>query len=818
MQLPDLGTYRKFTFRSTLRSVMTFRYDDGSFAYDAGGGTWDVFPEDWLKDGAFEDAEEEEDDDDDDDEDEAPTVAFMTKDGVKHDTYVDENGVRMYVDYNKGEWLVMPKEWLVGGHVVEEDEEEANEEYGTLVAPDGTEYTTYDGTENVPAKFYLDEESGDWLKVPTAWLPAPRPGTSHSRRASVASMSLDESIGESATHLSPSKAGSGFAGSAATQANNKIMAEQKERIEDLERADKEQKQRIADLEAQLTRAKDNMNKSAGAAGERVQQLEEELDAAKDAAAIELASAKAKTADLEDEIAKLRFSGSEQLKRGLEEKDERIGKLTSELNATQVELHSVKHKLEHREGRTRKQLEALIGQLKALRPEFDDVKRMARDMTSEHPRIFKELGRVHEESQVMLGNMVNHIKAKYRAEMLQRKLIWNQLQNIKGNIRVFCRARGLNAREKAEGGKMCVRISADNNTELSVTDENGQRRDFEFDAVFGPNATQEDVFEDTEPLCVSVIDGYNVCIFAYGQTGAGKTYTMMGTPQARGVNVRALTELFKVTEDRKEDWEYKMSVSMLEIYNEQVRDLLVEAGEDGEFEALDIRSTPQGNVIPGLKEVPVAKMSDVERLIQISESNRTTAATAMNSASSRSHSVLQIKISGKNELSKMKTSGKLTLVDLAGSERVGKSEAKGQRLVEAAAINKSLSALGNCIHALQSGQSHVPYRDSKLTFLLQDSLGGDSKTMMFLNVSPATFNIDETLMSLKFGVRVRSVIVGPPGGKGKGKGGPKAKGKGKRRPPKKKKGKKGKAPPKAAAADEDDDEEEDDDDGDDDEDE
>jgi len=255
---------------------------------------------------------------------------------------------------------------------------------------------------------------------------------------------------------------------------------------------------------------------------------------------------------------------------------------------------------------------------------------------------------------------------------------------------------------------------------------------------------------------SVLDGYNVCIFAYGQTGSGKTYTMTGPDDNRGVNTRALEELFGQSHKREAEISDSISVSILEIYCEQIRDLLAE--EVG-VERLEVRQGERGNYVPNLTTVPVSEIGQVLELLALADRNRSTAATNMNEHSSRSHLMLSITIKSVNRITGQMSYGKLHLVDLAGSERISKSGATGQALKEAQAINKSLSALGDVIMSRAQKSAHVPYRNSTLTHLLQDSLSGDSKTLMFVCISPVLYNAEETFCSLNFAARVRTVELG-----------------------------------------------------------
>eukprot|EP00048_Salpingoeca_helianthica_P013128 m.196045 g.196045 ORF g.196045 m.196045 type:complete len:1328 (+) comp15460_c15_seq13:156-4139(+) len=344
--------------------------------------------------------------------------------------------------------------------------------------------------------------------------------------------------------------------------------------------------------------------------------------------------------------------------------------------------------------------------------------------------------------------------KYRYEVRQRKLIYNKLQELKGNIRVFCRIRH-------DDRVRCVLRFPDAkgpNTpcEIQVPGEGGEAgRVFEFDRVYSPESTQQEVFEDTEPIITSCVDGYNVCIIAYGQTGSGKTFTMMGPPDNEGVNRRAVRELLRICQERRANADYCIRISLLEIYNERILDLLSGPNADA---ARDIRLDPITKLpfVEGRTERTVNSVDEVMQALADADENRHVAATKMNSSSSRSHLLLQLTVTSTDLISNQTSTGKLTLVDLAGSERIAKTEATGQRLVEAAAINKSLTALGQVFAALRMHQSHVPYRNSKLTHLLQDSLGGDAKTCVFVNASPAESNLSETIGTLKFGAAIRTI--------------------------------------------------------------
>ncbi|XP_062011918.1 kinesin-like protein KIN-14Q [Rosa rugosa] len=357
---------------------------------------------------------------------------------------------------------------------------------------------------------------------------------------------------------------------------------------------------------------------------------------------------------------------------------------------------------------------------------------------------------------------NDLKTKFIEGAKERKELYNKVLELKGNIRVFCRCRPLNTEEVSAGASMAIDFESEKEGELAVKSNGVTRRTFKFDAVFGPQADQADVFEDTAPFATSVLDGYNVCIFAYGQTGSGKTFTMEGTEEARGVNFRTLEQLFRIIKEREKLHRYDVSVSVLEVYNEQIRDLLVPGNQPGATaKRLEIRQAGEGtHHVPGLVEAHVKNMNEVWEVLQTGSNARAVGSTNANEHSSRSHCIHCVMVKGENLLNGECTRSKLWLVDLAGSERIAKTEVQGERLKETQNINRSLSALGDVISALATKTSHIPFRNSKLTHLLQDSLGGDSKTLMFLQISPNENDLSETLCSLNFASRVRGIELGP----------------------------------------------------------
>ncbi|XP_074522267.1 kinesin-like protein KIFC3 isoform X2 [Halichoeres trimaculatus] len=394
-------------------------------------------------------------------------------------------------------------------------------------------------------------------------------------------------------------------------------------------------------------------------------------------------------------------------------------------------------------------------LRTLTSDYNCLKRQVQDFPFMLEKAITEAKR--EICQVIseVSSTNQELLRKYKREMNLRKKCHNELVRLKGNIRVFCRVRPVSQEEQdSTDAKTMLSFDSEDDAILYLSNR-GKIMTFELDKVFSPQATQEEVFLEVQSLVTSCIDGFNVCIFAYGQTGSGKTYTMEGVLEDPGINQRALRLLFSEVTEKAPDWDYKITVSMVEIYNETLRNLLGENPTD----KLDIKMNPDGSgqlYVPGLTEFTVQSPEDINKVLELGHMNRATACTNLNEHSSRSHALLIVTVSGFNSSTGNRTQGKLNLVDLAGSERIAKSGAEGSRLREAQCINKSLSALGDVISALRGKHAHVPFRNSRLTYLLQDSLNGDSKTLMMVQVSPLPVNMSESVCSLKFAQRVRSV--------------------------------------------------------------
>ncbi|KAK4887812.1 hypothetical protein RN001_004083 [Aquatica leii] len=340
----------------------------------------------------------------------------------------------------------------------------------------------------------------------------------------------------------------------------------------------------------------------------------------------------------------------------------------------------------------------------------------------------------------------------------RRVMHNQIQDLKGTIRVFCRVRPQLAWEHDK--LLCNFTYTDEDTIAikKVKESMSNKKlaennlEFVFDKVFQPESSQSDVFKELSQLIQSVMDGYNVCVFAYGQTGSGKTYTMQGDTRNDdlGLIPKSVDLIFQLVDKYQLlGWTYTVEVSFLEIYNETLRDLQNVTGK----EVLEIRyNEGKGTTVRNLTTLSVQSAHELHFLMQRANLNRAVAITNFNEHSSRSHAVTKITLTGTNETLKTVHSGSLNLIDLAGSESAKTSE----RLTETKSINKSLSTLGTVMTALQNKDNHIPYRNSKLTYLLQSSLGGNSKTLMIVNIAPLEDCYNESINALRFATKVKRV--------------------------------------------------------------
>eukprot|EP00172_Hildenbrandia_rubra_P001951 Plantae.Rhodophyta-Hildenbrandia_rubra.ctg25849.p1 GENE.Plantae.Rhodophyta-Hildenbrandia_rubra.ctg25849~~Plantae.Rhodophyta-Hildenbrandia_rubra.ctg25849.p1 ORF type:complete len:571 (-),score=138.86 Plantae.Rhodophyta-Hildenbrandia_rubra.ctg25849:1352-3064(-) len=368
-------------------------------------------------------------------------------------------------------------------------------------------------------------------------------------------------------------------------------------------------------------------------------------------------------------------------------------------------------------------------------------------------------------------VVDSLQTQVQEGEAERRALHNQVMELKGNIRVFCRLRPILKSDHEDDGARTAPlfkshtggrgVGVEQPLALVKPSSQQQKWSFTFDRFFGDAESQTNVFGDVSDMVQSALDGYRVCIFAYGQTGSGKTHTMLGTRKDPGVIPRAMHQIFAHSERlKREGWEISLKASFLEIYNESVRDLLASKGDKkDEAKKYDVKFDPKSreSFVTNLTTTDVESKDEIDDLINQSMTNRATAATKSNDQSSRSHSVFRLRIEGKNQDEHFK--GLLNLIDLAGSERLKVSGVQGTRQKEAVHINRSLSALGDVIAALANKDKHVPYRNSKLTYFLQDSLGGDSKTLMFVNLSPVHQSFNESLCSLRFAKKVNACEIG-----------------------------------------------------------
>lgn len=323
------------------------------------------------------------------------------------------------------------------------------------------------------------------------------------------------------------------------------------------------------------------------------------------------------------------------------------------------------------------------------------------------------------------------KQKLIKEESLRRILFNQVQELKGNIRVMCRVRPVFANGgEGEAAKLTYPDVEKESKELEILGKEEKsslgtitrkNHAFTFDRVFGPESQNQEVFEEISQLVQSALDGYNVCIFCYGQTGSGKTHTMSS---ADGMIPRATHQIYETATNLQEKgWTYTMEGSFVEVYNEEIHDLLGNS-KDADKKKHEIKHDEQKKqtVVTGLKTVTLDSPNTVESILKQAAANRSVAATKSNERSSRSHSVFILKLVGRNSTTNETSEGTLNLVDLAGSERLKQSGAEGDRMKETQNINKSLSCLGDVIGALGQGKegAHIPYRNSKVRFVFSFS--------------------------------------------------------------------------------------------------
>jgi len=384
-------------------------------------------------------------------------------------------------------------------------------------------------------------------------------------------------------------------------------------------------------------------------------------------------------------------------------------------------------------------------------EMDGLKHRLAAQASDHSRALAE-------AQARIAALEEEVRD---GETVRRKM-HNTIQELRGNVRVFARVRPFLPGDHADDAAAPVIQVRPDGASLRIDNsgDRGETHSFTFDKAFPPSVGQEAVFTEVSEFVQSALDGYQVCLFSYGQTGSGKTHTMQGGRDGhmRGIIPRAIEQvgLYKAAQE-VQGWEYTMHVTFVEIYNETIRDLL--RGTSKQAGVLDIRTTKEGQMtIPGVTRMQVdpANGAAIDGIMEIAARHRAVSSTDMNAESSRSHSIFTLHLDGVNSSLQTSLSGALNLVDLAGSERLSRSGATGDRMKETQAINKSLSCLTDVFMAISNKQSHIPFRNSKLTHLLSPCLSGDGKTLMMVNLSPTEASAFESICSLRFASTVSKI--------------------------------------------------------------
>jgi len=450
----------------------------------------------------------------------------------------------------------------------------------------------------------------------------------------------------------------------------------------------------------------------------------------------------------------------------QEADIHLQELSTEHMATVAQLHAVFDELSSRKSISKAMIDKLKGEISHLKFENRVLEERCGNSNNEYD----------------LTNAVLKVKIRERddciadleAKLLKgeniRRAMHNCLSELRGNIQVFARIRPL---LEEDGTSETPSIQAyEDGESLSINETK-----FSFNKVFPPSTSQESIFNEVSNFVQSALDGYHVCLFSYGQTGSGKTFTMqgIGNETMRGIIPRAVEHtLSKIKTLNDQSWTFQVTANFLEIYNEELKDLLtthqsnrVKNMKPTNSKLLIRRSKNNRGYVEGLSKVTIdtnhieVARDKLKELMTIAERSRSVASTQMNSQSSRSHSVFILNINGINERIGTIIEGSLNLCDLAGSERLNRSNAAADpmRLKETQSINKSLSCLGDVFTALSNSSTHVPYRNSKLTYLLQDCLSGDGKALMFIILSPTDESKNESLCSLRFAQRVKKVELG-----------------------------------------------------------
>lgn len=450
---------------------------------------------------------------------------------------------------------------------------------------------------------------------------------------------------------------------------------------------------------------------------------------------------------------------------LENIPEQFEEAQSQLFAVREELKNANTEVECLKRQTNSQnikITSITNCLETTKEDFEKLKEDFEKLFTNHTVIEKEAIQLRSQTSLLttensklLEELTSCKNLLFQAN-IERKELHNVIMDLRGNIRVFCRVRP--PLEYEQDRPLCGWNYLDetsleiHNLEMQASGAKNKVAShvFSFDHVFHSQSTQEDVFGMVSPLIQSALDGYNICIFAYGQTGSGKTYTMDGVPTNVGVIPRTVDLLFESVKNYKQiGWEYEIKVTFLEIYNEVLYDLL--SNEQKDMEIRMSKNNKSDIYVTNITEEHVSSANRLRHLMDVAKMNRATAATVGNDRSSRSHAVTKIELIGTHAVKNEVSIGSINLVDLAGSE----SPKTSIRMNETKNINRSLSELTNVILALLQKQDHIPYRNSKLTHLLMPSLGGNSKTLMFINVAPFQDCFVESVKSLRFAATVNS---------------------------------------------------------------
>ncbi|KAI3462126.1 hypothetical protein Pfo_018789 [Paulownia fortunei] len=394
---------------------------------------------------------------------------------------------------------------------------------------------------------------------------------------------------------------------------------------------------------------------------------------------------------------------------------------------------------------------LKDKVKLVREDYLQLRQEAMDLqeysSAKLDRVTRYLGVLADKTR-KLDQAALETEARISPLLSEKKKLFNDLLTAKGNVKVVCRARPLFEDE----GPYVVEFPDDITLRINTGDDSlsNPKKDFEFDRVYGPHVGQADLFADIQPFVQSAFDGYNVSVFAYGQTCSGKTHTMEGSSHDRGLYARSFEELFDLSNsDATSTSRYSFSVSVFELYNEQIRDLLLESGN-----TLSKVCIGSFDYLVELVQEKVENPIEFSRVLKAAFQNRGTDALKFKV----SHLIVMIHIYYKNLITGENIYSKLSLVDLAGSESISVDEETGERATELLHVLKSLSALGDVLASITSKKDNIPYENSVLTKVLADSLGGSSKTLVVVNICPNMPSMSETLSSLNYSARARNAML------------------------------------------------------------